>query len=133
MSTAAIVAQWKERVTLAEKWGMRITSDKAVSRWLPADERGSKLWVTVKEIVESGTVEQRLTPAVLESFGLKQNVFTNEPFDPEKALTNLQVRSLFLAGSMDGVMPEEMSDYPMLMSAGNGHFGEVSRTSRIFW
>lgn len=114
---------------------MRITSDKAVSRWLPADQRGSKMWMAVKDIVETGTVEemQRLTPAMLESFGQEQSIGKDERFDPHDALKILKVRSVFLAGSMDDVMPEEMSGYPMLMNQGKGQFKEVARTGRIFW
>jgi hypothetical protein len=82
---------------------MRIIADKAISGWLKADQRNSETWKTVKAIVQSGEVDELcgLADAVIESF----------KWDSVGALGRLEVRALFLAGSGDGIMPEEMGSY----------------------
>lgn len=97
----ALVQQWMDRVALARKWGMQVTADKAVSRWLLPDQRGSKEWRRVREIVVNTTVQEMtsLTPAIIESFGshMDNDGSVRFPLDSLGSLKKLSVRSLFLA------------------------------------
>jgi pimeloyl-ACP methyl ester carboxylesterase len=129
------VSDWINRATLAEKLGMRITADKAVSRWFTADQRDLEAWNTVKGMIESGTVSQfqGMVAAMIESLGADGDAEDGKVFRPVAILNRLETRPLFLAGSGDGVMPEDMESYPSLMKSGSGRFEIVRNAGRVFW
>jgi pimeloyl-ACP methyl ester carboxylesterase len=130
-----LVSLWIERVSLAEKWGMRIIADKACSRWFTVDQRNLEAWKAVKEMIESGTVAQlrKIAAVMIESLGADGDAEDGEGFWPVAILNRLETTSLFLAGSGDGVMPEEMESYPGFMKSGHGRFETVQRAGRVFW
>jgi pimeloyl-ACP methyl ester carboxylesterase len=114
---------------------MRIIADKACSRWFAADERNLEAWKAVKGMIESGSVTrlQDMVPAMIESLGTDTDIKDSDGFRPVAILNRLETRSLFLAGSGDGVMPEQMECYPGLMKSGNGRFETVQVAGRVFW
>jgi pimeloyl-ACP methyl ester carboxylesterase len=123
---AALANEWTERAALARRWGIRITADKAVARWMGAGEqRGSEGWRAVKGVVQSGGVD--------EFCGLVDVVVECLEGDVVGELERLEVRALILAGSGDGVMPEDMAQYPQPVKRARGVFKVVENAGRVFW
>ncbi|KAE8440347.1 hypothetical protein EG329_008456 [Mollisiaceae sp. DMI_Dod_QoI] len=121
------VDDWALRSSLARRVGMGIIGDKACARWFTTDARGSPEWVRVRQMIAAGSIEgmESLSNAVLERIG----------YDTEQRgqnmLKNLEVPTLFLCGSSDCALPEEMETYPAMMNKEKGTFILISRASRL--
>jgi len=127
LTETAIREKWDARITLANKWGMGITADKAVVRWFSVDARGTPDWVNVREMVAARGIEgmAKVSDAIVES------VSSGRGFDGRGVLGGLSIPSLFLTGSEDSVFPEEMENYPAATTAGLGRFMIIDRASRL--
>ncbi|KUJ13814.1 alpha/beta-hydrolase [Mollisia scopiformis] len=122
-----VVDDWPLRSSLARRFGMGILADKAVARWFTPDARRSAQWIRVREMIAAGSTEgmEKLSNAVIEcaGHGTEQR--------GQRTLENLEVPALFLCGSSDESIPEEMETYPALMEKEKGLFILLDRTSRL--
>ncbi|KAF8859871.1 alpha/beta-hydrolase [Acephala macrosclerotiorum] len=121
------VDDWALRSSLARRVGMGITADKACARWFTADARGSPEWVRVRQMIAAGSIEgmEKLSNAVLEGVG------HDTEQRGQKMLESLEVPTLFLCGSSDAALPEEMETYPAMMRKEKGAFRLIPRASRL--
>jgi hypothetical protein len=95
-----------------------VIADKTVSQWLTVDQRGSEMWKFVRGML--GRAELEELEAGSFSYDLKGDL---------ERVGELGMRGLFVAGSEDGVLPEEMKEaVEGLMGVG---FVEVRRAKRL--
>lgn len=121
------VDEWRLRSSLAHSFGMGILADKAVARWFTVDARGGSEWARIRYMIASGSVEgmEKLSNAVVESVGHGTDDRGKE------ILKHLQVPALFICGSGDEALPEEMETYPSMMVNAKGTFSLIDRASRL--
>lgn len=122
------IDEWALRSSLARRVGMGILADKAISNWFTVDARGSSEWTRVRNMIAAGSIEgmEKLSNAVLECVGHNDTEQTGKHM-----LEDLQLSALFICGSGDADLPEEMETYPASMRNKKGTFKMIPRNSRL--
>lgn len=95
-----------------------VIADKTVSQWLTVDQRGSEMWKIVRGMLGRAKLEE-----------LEAGSFPYDLRGDLGRVGELGVRGLFVAGSEDGILPEEMRNAVEGMT-GVG-FVEVRRAKRL--
>jgi pimeloyl-ACP methyl ester carboxylesterase len=130
-----MICEWVDRVELAQRWGMRITADKAVARWMDPSLRATMEWENIRDMVRGTSAEamEALTPTIKQWAGSNSKDRKSFMSSGYLLLQSLNVASLFIAGSNDfGTISEDMKGYPTIMQ-GDGCFIEVERSGRLPW
>ena len=109
-----------ETLRYVRTWGMNsVLKDKCVARWFTADSRELPHWKQVRDMV-----------AAMDHNGLEATIRAQYGYDERENSKKIQVPTLFLTGSDDGVLPETMSRYPEMMG-GSAVYNEINRASGL--
>ena len=107
---------------------MGLTADKAVSRWFTPDSRNGAEWTRVRGMIAEGSADgmEKVACAAVQSVG-----HNGSCYDGKRALGDLGVPALFVCGSGDGMLPEEMETYSAMMRDGMGKSVVIGRATRL--